>query len=183
MSWKVFSFHQIDILSEKSYGWYCAVGYVGLVHMCSQLCCCGPQDYSDSPSPPPTLDWVFLDLYWTGSGTWACQLECYQQTALDMETHWRTFGAFPPFLLPQNAQNIFIRSPRARDCSIEPLENKAIECCWKSCLLGVRVSGLGPEASQYQGQGYGGEAMPMVGVFIQGWDSRSYPNRALYLIL
>ena len=29
MSWKVFSYHQIDILSEKSYGWCCAVGYVG----------------------------------------------------------------------------------------------------------------------------------------------------------
>ena len=25
----VFCYHQIDISSEKSYGWYCAVGYVG----------------------------------------------------------------------------------------------------------------------------------------------------------
>ena len=38
MSLKVFSYHQIDILSEKSYGWCCAVGYVGV---CSQLCCGG----------------------------------------------------------------------------------------------------------------------------------------------
>ena len=29
MSWKVFSYHQIDILSEKSCGWCCAIGYVG----------------------------------------------------------------------------------------------------------------------------------------------------------
>ena len=29
MSWTVLSYHQIDILSEKSYGWCCAVGYVG----------------------------------------------------------------------------------------------------------------------------------------------------------
>ena len=30
---------------------------------------CGTLDYSDSPSPIPTLDWDFLDLDWTGSGT------------------------------------------------------------------------------------------------------------------
>ena len=41
-SWKVFSYHQILISSEKSYEWYCAVGYVGVG---------GLQDYIDSPSP------------------------------------------------------------------------------------------------------------------------------------
>ena len=54
----------------------CAVGYVG---MCSQLCCGGLQDYSDSLSPIPTLDLNFLDLDWTEldlglrNWTWACQ--------------------------------------------------------------------------------------------------------------
>ena len=60
------------ISSEKSYGWVCC----GDVRVRGGL-----QDYSDSPSPIPTLDLNFLDLDWTGldlglrNWDWACQLK------------------------------------------------------------------------------------------------------------